>query len=70
MSNTKFKPADRESERPYENLSCTTLLGEKDPLMEALNSLEHPYTSFSHFARAAINMKLAAMGSKFQLTEK
>ena len=66
----KFKPANKDVDKLYENLSCTTLLGEKDPLMEELNRLVHPYTSFAHFARAAINMKLKDLGSKFQLTEK
>jgi hypothetical protein len=65
---TKFKPAKEEPQ--YEGLSVTTLLGEKDPLMAALNKTEHGYRSFAELNRAALNLMLADLGSDFRLTER
>jgi len=67
---TKFQSNVEATGSQYEALSVTTLLGEKEPLMQALNDLEHGYTSFSQFARASINLKLSDLGSEFRLTEK
>lgn len=67
---TKFQSGSEATGSQYEALSVTTLLGEKEPLIHALNDLEHGYSSFAQFVRSAINLKLSDLGSDFQLTEK
>ena len=67
---TKPKFKKNKQEVQYEALSVTTLLGEKTPLIEALNSCEHEFTSFAQLNRAALNLLLKKMGSDFRLTEK
>ena len=68
---TKFNrnhPSQKEPE--YEYVSVAFFGKDKNELIEALNKAQLPYSSISHFVRAAINSKLEAHDIDFHITER
>ena len=66
----KFNPDRPERDRRYDYCGINFFLGDKDDLMQVLNDNQVPYSSFSHFVRASINVNLKQLGIDFRLTER
>ena len=71
MTGPKFKgnpaPPPREE---YEYVSIAFFGDDKRDMVEVLNEAKLPYTSLSHFVRAAINTQMKQHGIDFHITER
>lgn len=66
----KFKGNLQPRDQDYGHAGVSFFGDDKADLIEVLNKAKLPYSSLTHFIRAAINDKLKQLGIDFHITER